>query len=84
MLSRFSHVRLCATPWIVAHEAPLSMDFSRQEYWRGSPLPPAGNLPGPGIEPGSSALAGDSLPLSHLGILQRGGGWVLLPSSQEE
>ena len=68
MLSCFSHVRLFATPWTVACQAPLSMEFSRQEYWNGLPLPPAGNLPDPGIEPTSPAalaLQADSLPLSH-------------------
>ena len=39
MLSCFSHVRLCATPWTAAHQAPLSIEFSRQEYWSGVPLP---------------------------------------------
>ena len=39
LLSRFSCVRLCATPWTVAHQAPPSMGFSRQEYWSGVPLP---------------------------------------------
>ena len=39
LLSRFSHVRLCATPWTAAHQAPPSMRFSRQEYWSGVPLP---------------------------------------------
>ena len=49
------------TPWTVAHQAPLSMGFPRQEHWSGSPSPPPGDLPGPGIEPaspGSPALAG--------------------------
>ena len=58
VLSHFSHVRVFVTPWTVAHQAPLSMGFSRQEYWRG--LPPAGH-PDPGIEPPflmSPALAG--------------------------
>ena len=41
VLSRFSHVQLFATPWIVARQAPLSMGFSRQEYWSGLPCPPA-------------------------------------------
>ena len=40
MLSGFSSVRLCVTPWTVAHQAPLSMGFSRQEYWSGLPCPP--------------------------------------------
>ena len=39
LLSRFSHVRLLATPWTAAYQAPLSMGFSRQEYWSGVPLP---------------------------------------------
>ena len=45
-----SHVQLFATPWTVAHQAPLSMGFSRQEYWSGLPYPPPGDLPNPGIE----------------------------------
>ena len=47
-----------ATPWTVAHQAPLSMKFPRQEYWSGLPFPTPGDLPGPGIESASSALAG--------------------------
>ena len=50
------------TPWTVACQAPLSMRFSRQEYWSGLPFPPAGDLPNPGIEPGSPELQVDSLP----------------------
>ena len=53
MLSGFSRVPLFATPWTVAHHAPLSMGFSRQEYWSGLPRPPPGNLPDSGIEPES-------------------------------
>ena len=49
-----------ATPWTVVHQAPLSMDFSRQEYWGGSPFPSPGDLPDPGTEPMSLALAGRS------------------------
>ena len=45
MLSHFNHVRLSATPWTVALQAPLSMGFSRQEYWGGLPCPSMGNLP---------------------------------------
>ena len=52
----FSRVRLFATPWTVAYQAPLSMGFSRQYYWSGLPFPSPGDLPEPGIEPGSSAL----------------------------
>ena len=50
------------TPWTVAHQAPLSMKFSRQEYWSGLPFPSLGGLPNPGIEPRSPALQADSLP----------------------
>ena len=46
----------CPTPWTIAHQPPLSMEFSRQEYWSGLPFPSAGNLPNPGIEPRSPAL----------------------------
>ena len=63
-----SPVRLCATPWTVAHQAPLSTDFPRQEYWGGLPFPPPGDLPDPGIKPASPvspALAGGFL--SHWG-----------------
>ena len=51
-----SHVRIFATPWTVAHQAPPSMGFSRQEYWSGLPFPSPGDLPDPGIEPRSPAL----------------------------
>ena len=51
MLSRFSHVWLFVILWTVALQAPLSMGFSRQEYWGGMPCPPPGDLPNPGIEP---------------------------------
>ena len=60
-LSFFSCAQLSATSWTVAHQAPLSMEFSRQEYWNGFPRPPPGNLPNPGIElmsPASLALVG--------------------------
>ena len=50
MLSRFSHVQLCATLWTVAQQAPPSMGFSRQEYWSELPFPSSGDLPNPGIE----------------------------------
>ena len=46
-----------ATTWTVACQAPLSVGFSRQEYWSGLPFPPLGDLPDPGIEPTSPALA---------------------------
>ena len=63
----FSRVQLFETPWTVAHQAPLSTGFSRQEYWSGLPLPSPGDLPDPGVEPVSPALQADSLLLSHLG-----------------
>ena len=56
-----SHVRLFATPGTVAHQAPLSMGFPRQEYWSGLPFPSPGNLPDLRIEPESPALQADSL-----------------------
>ena len=53
--------RLFATPWTVAYQAPRSMEFSRQEYWSGLPFPSPGDLPNPGIKPGSPALQADTL-----------------------
>ena len=70
MLSCFSWVRLFATPGTVAHQAPLSMGFSRQEYWSELPCPPPGDLPDPEIKPASlmsPALQAGSLPLAPLG-----------------
>ena len=61
VLSGFSHVQLSATPWTVAHQAPLSMEFFRPEYWGGLPFLPPGDLSDPEIEaisPVSPALAG--------------------------
>ena len=62
MLSCFSHVRLFETLWTVAHQASLSMRFSRQEYWSGLSFPSPGDLPDPGIKLGSPILQADSLP----------------------
>ena len=56
-----SHVWLSVTPWIVARLAPLSMWFSQQEYWSGSPFPSVRDLPNPGIQPRSPALQAASL-----------------------
>ena len=56
-----NRVQLFATPWTVAHQAPLSMGFSRQEYWSGLPFPSPGDLPDPGIEPRSPTLQADAL-----------------------
>ena len=70
MISHFSCVQLFATPWTIAWQAPLSMGFSRQEYWSRLPGPPPGDLPHPGMEPASlmsPALAGRFLPLAPPG-----------------
>ena len=56
-----SLVQLFVTPWTIAHQAPLSIEFSRQECWSVLPFPSLGNLPDPGMEPWSSVLQGDSL-----------------------
>ena len=53
-----SHVRLFVAAWTVDHQAPLSMEFSRQEYWRGLPSPTPGDLSDPRVEPVSPALTG--------------------------
>ena len=60
-MKSLSRVRLFGTPWTVAYQAPLSMGFSRQEYWSGLPFPSPGDLPNPGIKPGSPALQADAL-----------------------
>ena len=52
-----SHIRLFAAPWIVVHQAPLSMGFSRQEYWSWLPCPPPGDLLHPGTEPRVSCVS---------------------------
>ena len=67
LLSCFSCVWLCAILRTVAFQGPLSMGFSRQEYWSGLPCLPPGYLPDLGIKPGSPALQADSLLLSHQG-----------------
>ena len=70
MPSLLSRVQFFATPWTAAHQAPLSMGFSRQEYWSGLPFSYSRDLPDPGIEPLSPTaptLQADSLPLSHQG-----------------
>ena len=67
-MKSFSCVRLFATPWTVVPQAPLSMGFSRQEYWSGLPFPPPLDLLNPGIETASfavPALQENSLPLNH-------------------
>ena len=70
LLSHFSHVPLFVTLWTIAWQVPLSMGFSRQEYWSGLSCPSPGDLPNPGIEPEFSsapAFQGDVLSLSHQG-----------------
>ena len=60
-MKSLSRVQLFATPWTVAHQAPLSMGFARQEYWGESPFHSPGDLPNPGIEPRSPVLQADTL-----------------------
>ena len=67
MCARAKSLHSCPTPWTVAHQAPLSMGFSRQEYWSGMPFLPPGDLPDPGIEAGSPTLWGDSLSIELTG-----------------
>ena len=70
VISRFSCVRLFVTPWTVAHQSPLPMKFSRQEYRSGLPFPSAGDLPHPGIKLTVfcvPCIAGRFLPLSQQG-----------------
>ena len=57
-----SHVQLFATPWTVAYQAPLSMEFSRQQFWSELPFPSPEDLPDLGIKPGSLTLQADALP----------------------
>ena len=61
LVKLLSHVQLFVTSWTVAHQAPLSMGFSRQAYWSGLPFPSPGDLHNPGIEPRSPALRADAL-----------------------
>ena len=68
-MKSLSRVRLFVTPWTVAYQAPQSMGFYRQEYWSGVPLPSPGDLPNPGIEPGSPVLQADALPSEPPGKL---------------
>ena len=66
-----SRVRLFATPWTIAYQAPLCLGFYRQEYWSGLPFPSPGDLPNPRIEPGSPILQADALPSEPPGKLKR-------------
>ena len=67
MLSHFCYVQLFVTLWILDHQAPLFIGFSRKEYWSGLPFTSPGDLPDPGIEPGSLALQAVSLPTEPSG-----------------
>ena len=60
-MKSLSRVQLFAILWTVGHQAPLSMGFPRQEYWSGLPFPSPGDLPDPGIKPGSPSLQADAL-----------------------
>ena len=82
VLSRFRHVGLFVTLWTVAHQAPLSVGFSRQEYWSGLPCPPPGDLPTQGSNPHLLRLL-NCRRISVHGILQaRILEWVAMPSSR--
>ena len=67
-MKSLSRVRLLATLWTAAHQAPPSMGFSRQEYWSGLPFPSPGDLPDPGIKLRSPALQADALPSELTGM----------------
>ena len=69
-MKSLSRVRLFVTPWTVAYQAPLSVGFSRQEYWSGLPFSSPGDLPNPGIKPRSPALQADALPSEPPGKTQ--------------
>ena len=78
-MKSLSHVQLFVTSWTVAYQVPLSMEFSRQEYWSGLPFPSPGDLPNPGIKPRSSAFQADALPseprlvLDHINLTRN---WI--------
>ena len=72
-----SHVQLFLPPWTVACQAPLPMGFSRQEYWSGLPFPSPGDLPNPGIKPGSPELQSGSLPSEPPAKLLQVYSWVI-------
>ena len=80
----FSPVQLFTTSWTVAHQAPLSIEFSRQEYWSGLPFPSPGDLPNLGTELGSPALQADSLPSEPPGKPQHSIPSKYLDSCQEQ
>ena len=67
VLNRLVMSNSFVTLWTVAHQAPLSLGFPKQEYWNGLPFPSLEDFPDPGIKPASPSWQTDSLPLSHLG-----------------
>ena len=71
MACMLNHVQLFVIPWTVAHQAPLSVEFFKQEYQAGLPFPPPGDLPDPEIEPRSPALQADSLPTELQGKIHK-------------
>ena len=77
-VAALDHARFFATPWTVAHQAPLSMGFSRQQYWSGLPFHPPGDLPDPGFKPESPALQAASLPATPSGKPQKKMVWTKL------
>ena len=87
-MKSLSCVRLFVTLWTIAYQAPLSMGFSRQEYWSGLPFPSPGDLSDPGIEPRFPALEADALtsepPGKPLGILGSGSQNKSAPCSKWE
>ena len=79
-----SHICLFATPWIIACQAPLSMEFSRQEYWKGLPFANPGDLPDPGLELRLLRLLrwqADSSPLHHVEAILYTRVCISVPSS---
>ena len=77
-MKSLSRVQLFATPWTVAYQAPPSMGFSKEEYWSGFPFPSQGDLPHPGIKPGSPAFKTDALPSEPQGKSEPPGKNILL------
>ena len=76
MCADVSHVALFATPWTVAHQAPLFTGFPKQECWSVLPFPSPGDLPNPGIEPVPPALAGGFFATIPLGKPYKGVGTI--------
>ena len=81
-MKSLSSVRLLATPQTIAPQAPLSMGFSRPEYWSGMPFLSPGDLPNPGIEPGSPTLQADSLQYEPLGKPTKCTSMMIFPLSE--